>query len=75
MTLDFQVTFGVQVSVLQIYKYKMVSVGVRMEERRKGFLGVVRLGLQCIAWVLLAMKEALMSQGTKDFVKSFREEA
>jgi hypothetical protein len=47
--------------------------GVRMEERRKGFLGVVRLGLQCIAWVLVAMKEVLMSQGTKDFVKSFRE--
>jgi hypothetical protein len=44
-----------------------------MEERRKGFLGVVRLGLQCIAWVLVAMKEVLMSQGTKDFVKSFRE--
>jgi hypothetical protein len=41
----------------------------------KGFLGVVRLGLQCIAWVLVAVKEALMSQGTKDFVKSFWEEA
>jgi len=49
--------------------------GVRMEERRKGFLGVVRLGLQCIAWVLVAVKEALLSQGTEDFVKSFREEA
>ncbi len=35
--------------------------GVRLEERRKGFLGVVRLGLQCTAWVLAAVKEALQS--------------
>jgi hypothetical protein len=34
---------------------------LRMEERRKGFLGVVLLGLQCIAWVVVAVNEALRS--------------
>jgi hypothetical protein len=43
----------------------------RMEERRKGFLGVVLLGLQCTAWVVAVVKEAWWSQGVEDFVKSF----
>jgi hypothetical protein len=34
---------------------------LRMEERRKGFLGVFLLGLQCIAWVVAVVKEALWS--------------
>jgi hypothetical protein len=46
-----------------------------MEERRKGFLGVVLLGLQCTAWVIAVVKEALWSQGVEDFVKSFREDS
>jgi len=45
-----------------------------MEERRKGFFGVVLLGLQCTAWVVTAVKEALWSQGLEDFVKSFQED-
>jgi hypothetical protein len=48
---------------------------LRLEERRKGFLGVVRLGLQCTAWVIAVVKEALQSQGVEDFVKSFREDS
>jgi hypothetical protein len=47
---------------------------LRMEERRKGFLGVVLLGLQCIAWVIAAVKDALQSKGVEDFVKSFWED-
>jgi hypothetical protein len=43
---------------------------LRMEERRKGFLGVVLLGLQCTDWVVAVVKEALQSQGVEDFVKS-----
>jgi len=45
---------------------------LRLEERRKGFFGVVRLGLQCTAWVIAVVKEALQSLGVEDFVKSFR---
>jgi hypothetical protein len=48
---------------------------LRMEKRRKGFLGVVLLGLQCTAWVIAVVKEALWSQGVEDFVKSFREDS
>jgi hypothetical protein len=48
---------------------------LRMEERRKGFLGVVLLGLQCNAWVVATMKEALWSHGVQDFVKSFQEDS
>jgi hypothetical protein len=48
---------------------------LRMEKRRKGFLGVVLLGLQCTTWVVAAVKEALLSPGIKDFVKSFREDS
>jgi hypothetical protein len=34
---------------------------LRMEERRKGFLGVVLLGSQCITWVVTVVNEALQS--------------
>jgi hypothetical protein len=48
---------------------------LRMEERRKGFSGVVLLGLQCTTWVVAVVKEALQSQGVEDFVKSFWEDS
>jgi hypothetical protein len=42
---------------------------LRMEERRKGFFGVVRIGMQCIAWAIAGVKEALQSKGVEDCVK------
>jgi len=34
-----------------------------MEDRRKGFFGVVLLGLQCTAWVVIAGKEGFAVSG------------
>jgi hypothetical protein len=58
-----------------LFSVEEVKSVLSMEERRKGFLGVVLLGLQCTAWFVAAVKEALWSQGVEDFVKSFREDS
>jgi hypothetical protein len=47
---------------------------IRLEERRKGFSGVIFLGLQCSAWLLATVEEALKKPVKKDFVKSYRED-
>jgi hypothetical protein len=44
-----------------------------LEERRKGFAGVVSLGLPCAVWLVATVEVALPNTGMKDFVKSFRE--
>jgi hypothetical protein len=46
---------------------------LRLEEKRKPFLGVVVLGSLCSACLVDTMKEALKSPGIMDFVKPFRD--
>jgi hypothetical protein len=46
---------------------------LRVEERRKGFSGVVHLGPLCFAWLASTLDELLQCSGVKDFVKSFWE--
>jgi hypothetical protein len=58
-----------------LFSVKEGKYVMRMEERRKGFLGVLRLGLQCTAWVSATMKQVLQSQGVEDFVKSFQKDS
>jgi hypothetical protein len=40
---------------------------LRMEERRKGFLGVVLLGLQCTACAVAVVTEAFAVSGGREF--------
>jgi hypothetical protein len=47
---------------------------IRLEERRKGFAGFIFLGLQCSAWLLVTVEEALKEPVKKDFVKSYRKD-
>lgn len=44
---------------------------VRLEERRKGFAGVVILGLQCAIWLVATVESVLRNIALKEFVKSF----
>jgi hypothetical protein len=44
---------------------------VRLEERRKGFAGVVSLSLPCAVWLVATVKVALRNTGMNNFVKSF----
>jgi hypothetical protein len=37
--------------------------GLRVEERRKGFDGVVSLGPWCVAWLIVTVEEVLQSIG------------
>jgi hypothetical protein len=48
---------------------------LRLEERRRGFTGVLYLGFQCIEWLVLTVEEFLQNPDVKDFVKSFREDS
>jgi len=41
---------------------------IRLEERRKGFSGFIFLSLQCSAWLLAIVEEALKELVKKDFV-------
>jgi hypothetical protein len=42
--------------------------------RRKGFVGLISLSHQCCDWLADMVEEALKSQGTEVFTKSFRED-
>lgn len=46
---------------------------LRLEERRKGFCGIIFLGLQSSIWLLEIVEEAAKFS-VKDFVKYFRED-
>jgi len=46
---------------------------LRLEERRKGFCGVIFLGVQASEWLLATIKEALKASG-RGLVKYFRED-
>jgi hypothetical protein len=37
------------------------SFDLRLEERRKGFVGVIRVGPQSVAWLVAKVEEALQS--------------
>jgi hypothetical protein len=47
---------------------------VRLEERRKGFAGVVSLSLPCAVWLVATLKVTLRNTGMNNFVKSFQED-
>jgi hypothetical protein len=44
-----------------------------LEEKRKGFVGVILVGHQCFAWLVAAVEEVVQSLMKKEFVKSCRE--
>jgi hypothetical protein len=46
---------------------------LRLEERRKGFIGSLSLSLQCSDWLADMVEEVSLSLGDEDFAKSFRE--
>jgi hypothetical protein len=46
---------------------------VRLEERRRNFLGLVLLGAQSVGWLASTMESLLWFPGDKDFVRSFKE--
>jgi hypothetical protein len=46
---------------------------LRVEEKRKGFLGEILLSNQCTAWLASTMDVLLGFPGDKEFVKSFTE--
>jgi hypothetical protein len=46
---------------------------LRLEERRKGFVGSLLLSLQCSDWLEDIVEVAALSPGKEDFTKSFRE--
>jgi len=47
---------------------------LRLEERRKAFVGNIFLGIHCSVWLKDTVKEAMKDPGKKDIVKSFCEE-
>ncbi len=57
-----------------LFSVKEDVVVVRLEERRKGFAGVVSLGLPCVVWLVATVEVVLHNTGMKDFVKSIRED-
>jgi hypothetical protein len=55
-----------------LFSVKEDVVVVRLEERRKGFAGVVSLGLPCAVLLVATVEVALRNTGMKGLVKSFR---
>jgi hypothetical protein len=46
---------------------------LRLEERRKGFLGYIFASVQCSSWLVEMVEAAIQSQAKEDFAKSYRE--
>jgi hypothetical protein len=55
------------------FSVKSEGSDLRLEERRKGFCGVIFLGVQASAWLLATIEEALKASG-RGLVKYFRED-
>ena len=49
------------------------KIELRLEERRKGFVGSLSPSLQCSDWLVDTVEVASLSPGEEDFAKSFRE--
>jgi hypothetical protein len=47
---------------------------LRLEEKRKGFIGNIFLGVHCSVWLKDTVEEAMKDLGKKNFVKSFCED-
>ncbi|XP_059440244.1 uncharacterized protein LOC132172707 [Corylus avellana] len=47
---------------------------LRLEERRKGFVGLILVGQRSASWLAATVEEASQSQVKEDFVKKFSEE-
>jgi hypothetical protein len=56
------------------FSVKIEASELCLEERRKGFCGFISLGLQCSAWLMAIVEEALKATVKEDFVKYFRED-
>jgi hypothetical protein len=52
------------------FSAKVDAFELRFEERTKGFCGFIFLGLQCSAWLMVTVEEALKDP-MMDFVKYF----
>jgi len=57
------------------FSMKVDESELRFEERRKGFVGNIFLGIHCSIWSKDTVEEAMKDPGKKYFVKSFREDA
>jgi hypothetical protein len=53
---------------------KVVDPELRLEEKRKGFVGNIFMGIHCSVWLKDTVEEAMKDLGKKDFVKSFSED-
>jgi hypothetical protein len=56
------------------FSMKVDESELRFEERRKGFVGNIFLGIHCSIWLKDTVEEAMKDPGKKYFVKSFRED-
>jgi hypothetical protein len=46
---------------------------LRLQERRKSYVGAVSSGPRCVAWLIETMEEVLRHIGVEEFVRSTRE--
>jgi len=70
--LEMERWFFVEAKTFMFSIVKGASV-LRLEERRRGFSGVVFLGSQCTAWLASTVVELTRLPSAKEFIKSFRE--
>jgi hypothetical protein len=63
---------GGQIFLLSVFPSK---IEMRLEERRKGFIGSFFLSLHCSDWPVDTMEAVSLSLGEEDFAKSFREKS
>jgi hypothetical protein len=52
---------------------KIGSPNLRLEERRKGFVGIIYASVQCSEWLVETVESAIQAQVKEEIAKTFRE--
>jgi predicted DNA-binding transcriptional regulator len=51
---------------------KTGSPNLRLEERRKGFVGIIYASVQCSEWLVETVESAIQAQVKEEIAKTFR---
>jgi predicted DNA-binding transcriptional regulator len=55
------------------FSAKVGCLNLRLEERRKGFVGYIFASTQCSEWLVETVESAVLAQEKEEIAKTFRE--
>jgi predicted DNA-binding transcriptional regulator len=65
-------SFSVEAKLFRL-SVKVECPNLRLEERRKGFVGYIFASSQCSEWLVETVESAMLTQEKEEIAKTFRE--